>query len=463
MTSPATADLLAQAAEYAAAWLAALPERSLGMPVAAEALRSRLGGALGDSGEDASKVISELVTALEPGLVATAGPRYFGFVASGSLPVAIAADWLVSAFDQNASMYVMSPAAAVAEEVTAEWLLDILGLARGCAVGFVTGGQMANFSCLAAARHSLLAAAGWDVEADGLRGAPAVTVVAGEHAHATVLQAIRLLGLGSANTIRVAADDHGRIRPDELRRTLQQAPGPVLVCAQAGEVNTGAVDPLRQIAGAVAEHGRAWLHVDGAFGLWASASPRLRCLTDGADLADSLTADAHKWLNVPYDCGIAIVRDPAALSAAMRVTAPYLHQSAGRDPFLFTPEVSRRARVLPVYAALRCLGRRGVAELVERCCELAQLAAVELAGCDRIRVLNEVVLNQVLFCIEGADESVTAAVIEKVQQDGTCWLGGTQWRGGPAIRFSVSTWSTTRDDICRSVAAITSAVEQVCG
>lgn len=463
MTSSATAELLAQVAEYAAAWLAGLPERSLGMPVAPEALRSGLGGALGDSGEDAAKVISDMVTALEPGLFATAGPRYFGFVASGSLPVAIAADWLVSAFDQNASMYVMSPAAAVAEEVTAEWLLDILGLPRGFAIGFVTGGQMGAFSCLAAARHSLLAATGWDVEADGLRDAPALTVVVGEHAHTTVLQAVRLLGLGSANTIHVAADDHARMRPDELRRALQQAPGPVLVCAQAGEVNTGAVDPLREIAGAVAEHGRAWLHVDGAFGLWAAVSPRLRQLTDGADLADSLTVDAHKWLNVPYDCAIAIVRDPAALSAAMSVTAPYLLQTAGRDPFIFTPELSRRARVLPVYAALRCLGRRGLRELVERCCDLAQLAAAELTRCGRIRVLNQVLLNQVLFCIEGADDSVTAAVVERVQQDGTCWIAGTKIRGTPAIRFSVSTWSTTRDDICRSVAAITSAVQEVCG
>ena|SRR6266498_289293 len=445
-----------RAAGIAAAWLASLGQRPVGIPIAPEDLRSRLDATLGDTGEDPGVMISELASALEPGLVATPGPRYFGFVTGGSLPAALAADWLASAFDQNAAMYVMSPAAAVVEEITAEWLLDLFGLPRQSGVGFVTGGQMANFSCLAAARHSLLAAAGWDAEADGLRGAPDLTVIVGEQAHATLVHALGLLGLGSASARRVPADDQGRMRPENLRKLLGHLQGPALVCAQAGDVNTGAVDPLREIAEATAAHGRGWLHVDGAFGLWAAASPELRGLTDGVELADSWATDAHKWLNVPYDCGIAIVRDSSALAAAMGVSAAYLQQSATREPFMFTPEASRRARALPVYAALRSLGRQGVADLVERCCMLARLAAAELSRCGRIEVLNEVVLNQVLFRIDGAD---AAAVLERVHRDGTCWLGGTQWRGRPAIRMSVSNWSTTKEDITRSVAAIVSAAE----
>ena len=389
-------DLSARAVELAGAWLGSLRDRPVGIPVEPAGLRARLGGPLGEAGEQAG-LLTELAAALEPGLVATAGPRYFGFVNGGSLPAALAADWLVSAFDQNAAMYVMSPAAAVVEEVTAGWLLDLLGLPPQAAVGFVTGGQMANFSCLAAARSALLAAAGWDVAAAGLRDAPELTVVLGEQAHVTLLQALRLLGLGTANARRVTADDQGRMSAAELRQVLADSGSPVLVCAQAGEVNTGAFDPLREIAAAVRQHGRAWLHVDGAFGLWAAASPALRGLTAGVELADSWAADAHKWLNVPYDCGLAIVRDPAALKAALGKNASYLPASAVREPFSFTPEASRRARAIPVYAALRSLGRRGVAELVERCCALARLAAAELARGGAVEVLNDVVLNQVLF------------------------------------------------------------------
>jgi glutamate/tyrosine decarboxylase-like PLP-dependent enzyme len=447
---------LRHAANMAAGWLARLGERPAGVPVEPGALRLGLAVTLGDAGTDPATVIDELAVALEPGLVASAGPRYFGFVTGGTLPAALAADWLVSAFDQNAAMYVMSPAAAVVEEIAAGWLLDLLGLPPRCAVGFVTGAQMANFCCLAAARHALLAAAGWDVEADGLRQAPQLTVIAGEQAHATLVQAVRLLGLGSAGLRRVPADDQGRMTPAGLRRALRQAAGPVLVCAQAGEVNTGAFDPLGEIAALVRDREQAWLHVDGAFGLWAAASPALRRLADGADQADSWATDAHKWLNVPYDCGMAIVRDPAALAAALGLTAAYLQDPGGRDSFAFTPEASRRARALPVYAALRSLGRGGVAELVERCCALARLAARELSRCASVEVLNDVVLNQVLLRVHGAD---TAAVIERVRRDGTCWLGGTSWRGEPAIRFSVSNWSTTEDDIRRSAAAIIRAVE----
>ena len=446
---------MARAAELAGGWLDSLRTRPVGVPAGPAGLRARLAGPLGETGQDPVSLITELAEALEPGLVATAGPRYFGFVTGGSLPAALAADWLVSAFDQNAAMYVMSPAAAVVEEVTAAWLLDLLGLPPQSAVGFVTGAQMANFACLAAARSSLLAAAGWDVAADGLRDAPELTVVLGEQAHVTLLQALRLLGLGAGRARRVAADDQGRMIAAGLRQALAGADGPVLVCAQAGEVNTGAFDPLPEIAAAVREHDRAWLHVDGAFGLWAAASPGLRGLTAGAGLADSWATDAHKWLNVPYDSGIAIVRDAAALSAALGMNASYLPASAVRDPFSFTPEASRRARAIPVYAALRSLGRSGLAELIDRCCALARLAAAELSRGGGAEVLNDVVLNQVLFRVPGAE---AADVIERVQRDGTCWLGGTSWQGEPAIRFSVSNWSTTAADIRRSVTAIRAAV-----
>jgi glutamate/tyrosine decarboxylase-like PLP-dependent enzyme len=450
------AEPLRRASELAALWLGSLRDRPVGIPVNLAVLRSGLAVPLGADGEDPVKVVEDLAGALEPGLVATPGPRYFGFVNGGTLPAALAADWLVSAFDQNVAAYVMSPGAAVVEEVAAGWLLDLLGLPAGCGVGFVTGAQMANFSCLAAARHALLAGAGWDVEADGLNGAPELTVLVGEQVHVTVLQALRMLGLGSARARRVPADGQGRMRPGEVARALRETSGPALVCAQAGEVNTGATDPLRQIGEIVGGSGRAWLHVDGAFGLWAAASPRLRHLVDGAGLADSWATDAHKWLNVPYDCGVAIVRDEAPLTAALDLSAAYLPAGGAREPFLFTPESSRRARAVPVYAALRSLGRRGVADLVERCCALAELAARELSDCPGVEILNDVVLNQVLLRVPGE----TSAVITQVQREGTCWLGGTTWNGAPAVRFSVSNWSTTPDDIHRSVASIARAVKR---
>jgi glutamate/tyrosine decarboxylase-like PLP-dependent enzyme len=446
---------LRRAAAAAAGWLASLDDRPVAVPIAPHDLRPGLAVELTEAGVDPGTVIDELAGALVPGLTASAGPRYFGFVTGGSLPVAVAADWLVSAYDQNAAMYVMSPAAAVAEEVAAGWVLDLLGLPAGSGVGFVTGAQMANFTCLAAARHALLAAAGWDVATDGLRLAPELTVLAGERAHVTLTQALRLLGLGSACVRWVPADSRGRMIAAGLRSAIGAAQGPVLVCAQAGEVNTGAFDPLREIAGLVRERPGSWLHVDGAFGLWAAASPELRSLADGAELADSWATDGHKWLNVPYDCGLAIVRDQELLTSAVGFTAAYLPGGAGRDSFSFTPESSRRARALPVYAALRSLGRQGVAGLVERCCSLARLAAAELGRCPLLEVLNEVVLNQVLLRVHGAD---TADVIARVQRDGTCWVGGTVWDGGPALRFSVSNWSTTAGDVRRSAQAIVAAV-----
>jgi glutamate/tyrosine decarboxylase-like PLP-dependent enzyme len=311
---------------------------------------------------------------------------------------------------------------------------------------------MANFTCLAAARHAVLARAGWDVEADGLHGAPAVDVLVGEQAHATLLAALKLLGLGTDRAIRVAADDQGRMRAGELARALGEADGPAIVCAQAGEVNTGAFDPFGEIADAVAKRG-AWLHIDGAFGLWAAAAPERRHLGAGAERADSWATDAHKWLNVPYDCGLAIIRDPEAHLAAMGFTAAYLMPGAHRDPHTLVPEASRRARAIPVYAALRALGRRGVAELVERCCRLAAQMAEEVST--ELDVLNDVVLDQVLIGV--GDQERTDRVVERVRAEGTCWVGGTVFRGRPAVRVSVINWSTTPEDISRSAQAILAA------
>jgi glutamate/tyrosine decarboxylase-like PLP-dependent enzyme len=447
-------EALGRAFRWAESWLASLPDRPVARPGDPDVLRAGFVTELSDEGVDAATVIDQLATAWEPGLVATGGPRFFGFVTGGALPAAMAADWLVSAFDQNAAVQVMSPSTAVLESITASWVLDLLGLPAGSAVGFVTGGQMANLTCLAAARHALLTGEGWDVEADGLAGAPVPQVVLGARAHSTVLQALRLLGFGSARARRVPTDDQGRMLPAALRSVLAQSEGPVLVCAQAGEVNTGAVDPLDAVADVVGEKVRAWLHVDGAFGLWGAASPERRPLLRGVERADSWAVDAHKWLNVPYDCGMAIVRDPTAAAAAMTTPAAYLAVDQ-RDPSVFTPESSRRARAAPVYAALRSLGRRGVAALVERCCARARQAAALLAACEHVEVLNEVVLNQVLFRVHEVD---TATLHARVQDEGVCWIGGTTWDGRPAVRLSVSNWRTGEDDIERAVASITEAI-----
>jgi glutamate/tyrosine decarboxylase-like PLP-dependent enzyme len=453
------AAVLDQARRFADDWLASVGERPVGVPVADAAVRARLDGPLPEHGVAAPRVLAELATALEPGLVATPGPRYFGFVTGGALPVAVGADWMVAAADQNVAVRVMSPAMAAVEDVTAAWVLDLLGLPAGAAVGFVTGAQMANVSCLAAARHALLAAEGWDVGADGLAGAPVPTVVVGAMAHSTVLQALRLLGLGSDRAVRVAADGQGRMRPDLLRDLLDAIDGPVLVCAQAGQVDTGASDPFDAVADVVGERSRSWLHVDGAFGLWAAAAPTRRHLVTGVARADSWAVDAHKWPGVPYDGAMAIVRDPSALVAAFSSSAAYITVGAG-DPSGRTPESSRRARALPIHAALRHLGRAGVADLVERCCALARQAADELGRHPGVEILNDVVLNQVLFAPRDVDAGVLA---QAVAQDGTCWVGTSAWRGRPAIRLSVSNWSTTPADITRSTAAITACLDRLAG
>jgi glutamate/tyrosine decarboxylase-like PLP-dependent enzyme len=453
-------DALARAAELARDFLGGLAERPVGRPVAVASLRAALGGPLPEQGEDARAVVEALARAADPGIVASAGPRYFGFVTGGALPAALAADWLASAWDQNAWTYIASPAASVAEEVAAGWLVELLGLPAGTSVGFTSGATLANFTALAAARHALLARAGWDVEEQGLFGAPELTLLAGEAAHATIFAALQMLGLGRGRVQRVAADASGRMRPEALREALvAAAPRPAIVCAQAGEVNTGSFDPLEEIAAACRAH-RAWLHVDGAFGLWAASSPALRPLVRGAEQADSWTVDGHKWLNVPYDSGFVFVRDPAAHRAATSLGAAYFVVSAEgeRDSFHFVPESSRRARGFPVYAALRSLGRRGVADLVERCCALARRMADRLRAAEGVLILNDVVLNQVLvrFSPRAGDDAdaFTREVIRRIQADGTCWLGGTTWRGQAAARISVSNAATTEGDADRSAEAI---------
>jgi glutamate/tyrosine decarboxylase-like PLP-dependent enzyme len=449
--------LLRRTAEIAGEYLASLPERRVRADASLDELRSALRVALDDTSQPALQVIEELAAAVDPGLVGTQSPRYFGFVIGGALDAAIAADWLTSVWDQNGAGYPAGPAAAVAEEVACEWLLDLLGLPSDAGVGLTTGCQMAHFTCLAAARHRALADAGWDVEADGLFGAPPIRVLVGAKAHTTVFAALRMLGLGSRRVELVAVDHQGRMRASELERLLPAGEGPAIVVAQVGEVNTGAIDAMPAITRLARDHG-AWCHVDGAFGLWAAASPTLRALVDGVADADSWATDAHKLLNVPYDCGVAIVRDRAAHAAAMNsfAGAEYIPQPQHDERYQaeWVPEFSRRARGFAVYAALRELGRQGVAELVERCCGCARLMADELARDPRVTVLNEVILNQVLvrFACDGAN--VTDDVIDAVQREGTCWMSATEWEGEPAMRISVCNWRTTEDDIRRSATAI---------
>jgi glutamate/tyrosine decarboxylase-like PLP-dependent enzyme len=480
-----TATVLRQACEMAVSYLESLPARPVGARATLAELRARLAAPLPETGVAPETVLRELAAGADPGLIGSAGPRYFGFVIGGGLPAGLGADWLTSAWDQNSGIYAVSPAAAVVEEVAAGWLLELLGLPATASVGFVTGCQMAHVTALAAARHALLARAGWDVGDRGLAGAPPLRILAGAEAHVTLFRALRLLGLGTRTVERVESDAQGRMEAAALARRLEAGQGaPALVCAQAGDVNSGACDPLAEIAALTRRHG-AWLHVDGAFGLWAAASPRLRPLVAGAALADSWATDAHKWLNVPYDSGIVAVADSRAHRAAMTAAAAYLPQQEGRDALDFVPEFSRRARGFAIYAALRSLGRRGMADLVERCCDLARLMAERLVAHPEVELLNEVVLNQVLVRFHprgdggedggmndtvrasdtgsadgGGAGDLTRAVIQRVQRQGVCWLGGTTWRGKAAMRISVCNWSTTTDDAELSAAAILSALRE---
>ncbi|HEX5849866.1 MAG TPA: pyridoxal-dependent decarboxylase [Rubrobacter sp.] len=459
--TPATEDtelrsLLGDAATLAAGYLEGLPDRRVTPSATVEELREEFCGPLPEEQQDPREVLAGLARSAEPGLMATSGGRFFGFVIGGTMPTALAADWLASAWDQNAGLYVAAPAASVVEEACGAWLSELFGLPDGVTFGLVTGGQMANFTALAAARHHVLERAGWDVEADGLLGAPRVRVLAGEERHVTIDRALRFLGLGTSSLRPVPADGQGRMRPDALRSALAESSEPTIICAQAGNVNTGAIDPLDDICDAA---GDAWVHVDGAFGLWAAASPSLRHLIRGLEHADSWATDAHKWLNVPYDSGLVFCAHPRAHRAAMGTQASYLvaSETGERDQLDWNPEASRRARGFPIYAAIRSLGRSGVADLVDRCCAHARRFAEALEREPGVEVLADVVLNQVLvrFLDPGGDHgSRTRTVIRAVQEDGTCWLGGTTWQGQVAMRISVSNWSTTTEDVDRSVEAI---------
>ncbi len=446
-------ELLHRTADHAADFIETLGDRPIRAEATVEELIAALGGPLPEEGMADAAVVDSLAKAADPGLVGMASGRYFGFVIGGGVPAALAADWLTSAWDQNPGLYAAGPAAAVVEDVARAWLVELLGLPPDVSVAFVTGCQMAHVTALAAARHHVLAKAGWDVAADGLAGSPPIRVVVGAKRHVTIDRALRLLGIGSNSLQVVPADDQGRIRAAELP---DLGGVPTIVCGQAGEVNTGAFDDFEAIADA-AEAGDAWFHLDGAFGLWAAASPGLRHLLRGADRADSWATDGHKWLNVPYDSGIAFCAHQEAHRAAMSVTASYLVQTKDermRDAVDWTPEFSRRARGFPIYAAIRSLGRSGVADLVDRCCAHARLFA-ELLEAGGATILNDVVLNQVL--VRFGDAEQTREVIARVQQEGTCWLGGTDWLGEHAMRISVSNWRTTTDDVERSAAAVLGA------
>lgn len=473
-------DLLSAVHPHAASYLEGVAHRHVGGTADRQALTATLGGPLPEAPSDPLLVIANLARDADPGIVASAGPRYFGFVTGGSVPVTVAADWLASAWDQNGALYVMSPAVAVMEDIVGGWVLELLNFPRGASVGFVTGTHMGNFTGLAAARHEVLRRVGWDVEEQGLQRAPRIQIIAGEHAHVSAIGALRMLGFGAAEIARVPVDDQGRMRLDAFHRVLGSTEGPIIVCAQVGNVGSGASDPIAGIVSAAHARG-AWVHVDGAFGLWAAAVPELATQVAGLEQADSWTTDAHKWLNVPYDSGIAIVANPAAHRAAMGMHASYLirrddapstrairaarsgspraesrgEERAGMD---WVPESSRRARVIPLYALFRALGRAGIQDLVRRDVALAQRMATRLRVVPGVHILNDVVLNQVLIRFDGrsglsADETTTR-VIARVQAEGTCWAGGAIWFGQQAMRISVSNWSTTEEDIDRSADAI---------
>jgi glutamate/tyrosine decarboxylase-like PLP-dependent enzyme len=433
-------DLLRRTADYAAGFHRSLDDRPVRAAASFDELLAALGGPLPAEGSDDARVVADLIAGAEPGIVGSQTGRYFGFVIGSALPASLAADWLATAWDQNGFSVVTSPAAAAVEEIAAGWFVELLGLPENVSSGFVTGGQGANTTALAAARQHVLAAAGWDVARDGLNGAPRIRVLAGGERHVTIDRSLRLLGLGTSSLELVAADDQGRMRADALREALGTGSGPTIVCAQAGNVNTGAFDPLAEVADACEDVG-AWLHVDGAFGLWAAASPRYRDLVAGSERADSWATDAHKWLNVPYDSGLVFCRHGDAQAQAMAVAASYLQRGGGRSPSDWVPESSRRARGFAVWAALRALGRDGVTELIDRCCAHARSFAELLGAEDEVEILNE--------------------VVRRVQEDGTCWLGATEWQGRAAMRISVSSFRTTESDVERSAGAILEAAAAV--
>ncbi|MGD2270579.1 MAG: aminotransferase class V-fold PLP-dependent enzyme [Desulfobacterales bacterium] len=439
-------DLLLETAERAAHYLTNLASRRVApLPNAIERL-AELDQPLPAEPTDPQTVLNLLDDFGSPATVATAGSRFFGFVVGGALPAALAANWLAGAWDQNAGMRVLSPVAAVLEQISIRWLIDIFSLTPGAGGGFTTGATMANFAALAAARHALLKKQNWDVESRGLFGAPPLTVVVGEEVHVSVLKALSLLGFGRDRVVRVPVDGQGRMRAEALPKIS----GTAIICIQAGNVNTGAFDPAAEICAAAHDAG-AWVHVDGAFGLWAAAAPRRAHLSEGIDQADSWATDAHKWLNVPQDSGIVICRKPENLWAAMSTSAAYLVSNGSAEPHHAVPEMSRRARGIEIWAALRSLGKSGLANLIEKNCQQASRFACGLRDAGH-QVLNDVILNQVLVSFGNA--ATTHRVIEGIQADGTCWCGGTVWQGHTAMRISVSSWATTDADVERSIETI---------
>lgn len=459
--------VLGRAVEHAIAYRASLGDRPHAPALTYPEMRARLAAPLPETGSDVGAVIDELVERCDPGLLSVAGPRFFGWVMGSSELPGVAADLLVSAWGQNAAFQTPTPAMAALEEITETWLLDILDLPRTASIGFVTGATLANATCLAAARTRLLLDAGWDPEADGLFGAPPIEVLLGADAHSSVLAALQLIGFGSNRVTRIAADAEGRMLPAALAAALKKGHGPRLLIAQAGHVNTGAFDPARDIV-ALARAAGAWVHFDGAFGLWTRAVPALRRLSEGVEGADSWVTDGHKWLQVPYDCGFAIVRDRQAHQRAMTSWASYL-PAIGEDrvPSALVPELSRRARAVPVWAMLKTLGRQGVAELVARHCAEARQLATRLRAEPGIAIINEVVINQVLVEFGSGDgvarKAATEAVIAGVQADGTCFAAGTGWRDRWVMRLSVSSAATTPADIDRAANAIIRVWREVQG
>jgi len=445
--------LLDKAAIYATDYLEKLNSRSVGPPKNVVDGLERLYEQLPDNPTDPHDVLDILNSIASPATVASAGGRYFGFVTGGTLPASLAANWLAAAWDQNAFSFTSSPVAVVLEEVALTWLLGALDLPPECGGSFVSGATMANFTALAAARHAILDGGGWDVEDKGLFGAPEITVVVGAEAHPTLHKALGLLGLGRNRVLTVQVDNQGRMRADKLPDLSDRS----IVCIQAGNVNTGAFDPALEICRCAHDSG-AWVHVDGAFGLWAAADPSKAYLVEGYAEADSWATDAHKWLNVPYDSGLAFVRNPDYLHKAMSISAAYLPEVNKREPLNFTPEASRRMRGLEIWAALKSLGRSGLADLVERTCRYATKIADSLIGAG-YEVLNKVELNQVLVSFGSAEQ--TQAVIAGIQTEGTCWCGGTVWQGQTAMRISISSWATTDDDINRSIDAILRVAQEI--
>ena len=454
--------LLSRATDHAVAYRESLADNSATAQAGYYEMREALVAALPETGSAPEAVLDELVRAASPGLMPMAGPRFFGFVIGASHPAGVAADWMVTAWGQNAGYHTPTPAAAAMEEIAEGWLVDILDLPKGSSVGFVTGATVANAVGLSAARTKVLLDAGWDVDADGLFGAPEVTVLVGDDAHSSVFSALQMIGFGYRRVVRIATDDQGRMRPDALQAEIGKASGPKIVIAQAGQINTGAYDPFTEIIAIAHAHG-AWVHVDGAFGLWARATPLHKHLTEGIEGADSWVTDGHKWLQVPYDSGFAIVRDREVHQRAMTQWGSYLPSinQGDRVPSAFVPELSRRARGMPVWAMLKTLGRSGVAELVEKHCQLAKRFAERLAPEPGIRICNEVTINQVIVNFGTGDaaapKAATEAVIARVLQDGVCFVGGASWKGDWVMRLSVSSGVTTEADIDMSADAIIAA------